>query len=50
MNYQSYLAYMKHINWENSKYRVLTEEEFMVLADWLRFVEYGVEPMEKELF
>ena len=39
MNYQSYLEYVNHINWKGSTYRALTEEEFLVIMDWIGFVK-----------
>lgn len=53
LTYESYLSYMKHINWKDSKYRVMTEEEFEAIKDYLRFVTHGYEllqPMKQELF
>lgn len=47
MNYQTYLSYMEHLNFEGSKYRVLTEEEFMVVMDWIGFVQ-AREQFQKE--
>lgn len=37
--YESYLAYMEHIDWQKSGYRVMTEEEFMAVMDWYSFVK-----------
>lgn len=38
---------MEHLNFEGSKYRVLTEEEFMVVMDWIGFVQ-AREQFQKE--
>lgn len=47
MNYQTYLSYMEHLNWKGSNYRVLTEEEFLVVMDWIGFVQ-AREQFQKE--
>ena len=47
MNYQSYLSYMEHINWKDSNYRVLSEEEFLIVMDWIGFVQ-AREQFQKE--
>lgn len=38
MTYESYLSYMEHIAWKGSGYRVMTEEEFLIVMDWIGFV------------
>lgn len=30
---------MEHIDWKKSGYRVMTEEEFMAVMDWMSFIQ-----------
>lgn len=39
MTYECYLSYMEHINWKTSKYRVMTEDEFLMVMNWVGFVQ-----------